>query len=186
MITVSFDRVLYVPDCTVRLLCPRHLAESTGCQTDGFNSIRDVGILTCHGKTITVPYHSGTGLPIVTTATGIENFTKFCAKLSIANNAPQINTNPSCIAPIHFKQNLTSQQRIKLLLHERCNHKHMKIINQWIREGHFNISPIIASAPDQVCAACQKAKHIENRIQGIFHPSQGIIRHQAQASAWIF
>ncbi len=158
MITVSFDRVLYVPDCTVRLLCPRHLAESTGRQTDGFNSIRDVGILTCHGKAITVPYHSGTGLPIVTTATGIENFTKFCAKLSIANNAPQLNTNPSCIAPIHFKQNLTPQQCIKLLLHERCNHKHMKIINQWIRDGHFNISPTVASTPDPICAACQYGK----------------------------
>jgi hypothetical protein len=41
MITVSFDRVLYVPDCTVRLLYPRHLAENTGRPADGFNSIRE-------------------------------------------------------------------------------------------------------------------------------------------------
>jgi hypothetical protein len=158
MITVTFTHVLYVPDCTVRLLCPRHLAESTGRPTDGFNSIRDVGILTCHGKTITVPYHSGTGLPIITTATGIETFTKFCAKLSVNSCDSHPQTNPHCIAPIQFKQNLTPQQRIKLLIHERCNHKNMKVINQWIQDGHFNISPNVASAPDPICAACQYGK----------------------------
>jgi hypothetical protein len=71
--TVLLQGVLYVLDCTVQLLCLRHLAERTGLPTDGFNLIRDIGILTCNGKKISVPYHHGTGLPIITTATGIEN-----------------------------------------------------------------------------------------------------------------
>lgn len=127
--TVFLKNVLYVPDCNVRLLCPRYLAENTGRHTDGFNSIRDVGIFTCNGHKITVPYHEGTGLPIITTATGMENFTKFCAALTLNDTKQTATMVPTCIAPIHFKHNLTPQQRIKLLLHERCNHKNMKVIN---------------------------------------------------------
>jgi hypothetical protein len=48
IISIVLRNVLYVPGCNVRLLCPRHLAECSGYSTDGFNSIRDVGILTCY------------------------------------------------------------------------------------------------------------------------------------------
>jgi hypothetical protein len=142
----------------VRLLCPRHLAESTGNPTDGFNSIRDIGILTCNGQVISVPYHHGTGLPIITTVAGIENFTKYCARLSISPPDKVSQTVSHSTPPVLIKQNLSPQQRLKLLLHERCNHKNMKTLNHWIRQGHFNVNPSIASVPDPICVACQYGK----------------------------
>ncbi len=155
--TVLLERVLYVPDCTVRILCPRHLAECTGIRTDGFNSIRDVGILTCNNNKITVPYHTGTGLPIITTATGIEHYHKFCAAMS-ASLSTTITQNLPLIAPVGVKQNLTPHQRLKLLIHERCNHKNMKAINHWIRSGLLPVDANVASAPDPICVACQYGK----------------------------
>jgi hypothetical protein len=158
-----------VPDCTVRLLCPRHLAESTGIPTDGFNSIQDTGVLTCNGQTITVPYHQGTGLPIITTATGMKNFNKFCASLSHSDSMQVVTNETPLPTPIPYKQNLSPQQRIKLLLHERCNHKNMKTINQWIRQGCFNVNPTIASAPDPICVACQYGK-----VQKVAYARRGL------------
>ncbi len=110
LISVILQRVLYVPDCTIRLLCPRHLAESTGNPLDGFNSIKNIGILRCNGKIISVPHHQGTGLPIITIATGLENFANFCADMS--NALPITNMSPVShpITPVHFKRNLTSPQ----------------------------------------------------------------------------
>jgi hypothetical protein len=161
-----FQHVLYVPDCTVRLLCPRHLAESTCIPTDGFNSIRDTGVLTCNRQTITVPYHKGTGLPIITTVTGMENFNKFFASLSYSDFTKVVTNETPLPTPIPYKQNLSPQQHIKLQLHERCIHKNMKTINQWIRQGCFNVNPTIASAPDPICVTCQYGKaHKKSHMQ---------------------
>ncbi len=85
-ISIILQNVLYVPQCTVRLLCPRHLAECTTYKTDGFSSIRDIGILTCYGHKISVPYHTGTGLPIISTAAGTKSYSDFCAALTIPNS----------------------------------------------------------------------------------------------------
>jgi hypothetical protein len=100
-------------------------------------------------------YHQGTGLPIITTVTGMESFTRFCASLSLLSSQTASNSETPLIAPISFKQNLSPQQRIKLLLHKHCTHKNMKTINQWIQHGYFNVNPVIASAPDPICVACQ-------------------------------
>jgi hypothetical protein len=158
IISIVLRNVLYVPGCNVRLLCPRHLAECTDRSTDGFNSIRDVGILTCHDKCIKVPYHSGTGLPIITTAAGLDSYSNFCSTFTMLStrNTP---TDPAMHAsPARLKLNLTNHQRLKLMLHERCNHHSMKTINQWIRNGSLPVDPAVANSPDPICMACQYGK----------------------------
>jgi hypothetical protein len=118
---ILLHNVLYVPKCSVRLLCPRHLAECTNNATDGFNSIRNKGILTCNGKQITVPYHKGTGLPILLTAPGLSQYAEYCAATGLLTPSAALSLSPC--APIRFRQNLTPNQRIKLMIHVRCNHK---------------------------------------------------------------
>jgi hypothetical protein len=110
-VTILLRNCLYVPSCTIRLLCPRHLTENTAHHADGFNSLREHGILTCHGEPITVPYHDGTGLPIISTASGTEAFANFCCAYALPSttNKPAGSVQTSC-SPSHFKQNLTSSQ----------------------------------------------------------------------------
>jgi hypothetical protein len=64
IVALPLKNVLYVPECPVRLLCPRHLAENTDIPTDGFTAKRGNGILTIENSPITVSYNSQTGLPI--------------------------------------------------------------------------------------------------------------------------
>jgi hypothetical protein len=150
-IQVTLKNTLYVPDCKVRLLCPRHLAACTDVATDGFNSIRDNGILTCYGHQIEVPYHVKTGLPIIATTSGLDRFHSH-------NSALHDSTLTANTFSINTKQNLTPSQHMKLLLHERCNHKSMSDINRWIRQGLLPVDPSVANSPDPICAACRFGK----------------------------
>jgi hypothetical protein len=186
---VTLHNVLYVPKCSVRLLCPRHLAESTDSATDGFNSLRDKGVLTCNGKPISIPYHRGTGLPILLTAPGFSNYAEFCAATGMLNNTCASPLSP--LAPIRLRQNLTANQRIKLMLHERCNHKNWKLINHWIRKGVFKVDKAVANAEDPICAACQFGKahrkaHKSDKgsiTQGHSFPGAGVSADQLEAGS---
>jgi hypothetical protein len=119
-VSIVLQNVLYVPACNIRLLCPRHLAECTKRPTDGCNSIRDVGILTCHGQCITVPYHISTASPIITTVAGLLSYTDFCAAFTMPSTSyPPINTNFQA-SPARMKQNLTSYDISRLLFCHNC------------------------------------------------------------------
>ncbi len=91
------------------------------------------------------------GLPIILTTPGLSNCPEFCAATGILtpDSAPSL----SPCAPIRLHQNLTPSQRIKLILHERCNHKNWKVINQWIRNGYFQVNKFIANSEDPICTA---------------------------------
>jgi hypothetical protein len=149
ILPVTLRNILYVPQCKVCLLCPRHLAASTDRARDGFNSEHDEGILTCHGHQIPVPYHSKTGLPLITTTAGIQAFVA---------TLPDHDPKTAQISSLSTKKHLTIPQQMKLLLHERCNHRNFADINRWIRNGLLNVNPTIASAPDPICSACQFGK----------------------------
>lgn len=100
---VTLHNVLYVPKCSVRLLCPRHLAESTNSPADGFNSLRDKSVVTCNGTPISIPYHRGTGLPILLTAPGLSHYAEFCAVTGMLTNSYASILSPC--APIRLCQN---------------------------------------------------------------------------------
>ncbi len=91
--SITMHNVSYVPKCNVWLLCPRHLAATTNHAADGFNSLKDNGILTCFRKQTTIPYHSGTSLPILTKAPGLHDFNAFCVDTGLLND-------PSCFSSI--------------------------------------------------------------------------------------
>jgi hypothetical protein len=61
--TVEISPCLYVPQCTVRLLCPRQILAMTGHNTDGFTSLSTTAHLTVEGKSTTLTYDSLTKLP---------------------------------------------------------------------------------------------------------------------------
>jgi len=65
---LTLPNTLYVPNLPIWLICPRHVAEVTQCEGDGFNSTHPTGIFTCHGHKITIPYHPSTGLPLLQSA----------------------------------------------------------------------------------------------------------------------
>jgi hypothetical protein len=92
------------------------------------------------------------------TATGIENYERFCAALNATLPSVPTDKLAPLMVPVHLKQNLTPHQRLKLLYHERCNHRNMKAINHWICNGYLPVDPAVASAPDPICAACQYSK----------------------------
>jgi hypothetical protein len=147
LINLSLDNVLFIPACPVRLLCPRHVAENTASPMDGFTSHHDHGILTIHNKRITVPYNEHTGLPLIFTASGCSRYQVFLP------TAMQTSDPTLCI-----KGNSTPSQRVKLILHERCNHVNMKQLNRWIRQGSLKVDKAIANSPDPICIACQFGK----------------------------
>lgn len=57
------DNILYISQCDVHLFCPQHLAACIKHQDCGFNSLRDIGLFTCYGKPISIPYHPQSVLP---------------------------------------------------------------------------------------------------------------------------
>jgi hypothetical protein len=188
--SVTLKNVLYVPGCAVRLLCPRHLAESTIIEGDGFLSLQHGGILTCNGIELPVSYDRNTGLPIIYTIgqpalMSSSTLQNPCAANAISNPAP-VTPYPSVT---QIKPNLSKSQHLKLLMHERCNHRNMADVSQWIRQGLLPVHPSVANCPDPICLACQHGKarrkaHNKSTggITGASHaPGDGVSADQLEA-----
>jgi len=188
VVTVKLDNVLYVPDCLMRLLCPRHVAAATRQKGDGFRSLDSHSILTCYGVSLHVDYEEKTKLPIIYCFTDQSNSTPFMAAPAIETSKPDL-TKPSTGMPAWSKPNLSQVQHLKLLMHERCNHRHMADINKWIRQGLLPVSPSVASCPDPICHACQLGKarrRPHNKATGgitanASHPGEGVSADQLEA-----
>lgn len=154
-VTINLPHTLYVPGCMVRLLCPRHVAASTGVPGDGFTSQRNHAILRCHGIDIPVTYHGATHLPILFSTTS----TLVAASVS---SVPPTAVDAAKSQPVPYAVqthlNLTPSQWTKLLWHERCNHVAWPVLNDWICRCLLPIDSSIASSPNPVCLACKLGK----------------------------
>jgi hypothetical protein len=188
VITVKLDNVLYVPDCLMRLLCPRHVAAATQQKGDGFTSLESHSILTCHGVSLHVEYEAKTKLPVIYSFTDQSNLTPLVAATAAKTSESDL-TKLSSGMPAWLKPNLSQAQHLKLLMHEWCNHRHMADINKWIRQGLLPVSPSVASCPDPICHACQLGKarrRPHNKATGgitanASAPSEGVSADQLEA-----
>lgn len=177
-VSIQLPNVLFVPDCPVSLLCLRHVTEHSGGPSDGFNALRDNGILTIQGRTITVPYQQSSGLLYIHSAPGITAYRTFLSQLTANVTGDNM---------VHG--NLSPAQHAKLLFHERCNHVNMKQLSHWIRRGYFGLDKSIANAPDPICKACQfgKARQKAHRsntgkiAENHTLPGQGVSADQMEA-----
>ena len=123
---------------------PDMLHKKMGCASDGFNSIHETGILTIRGRTISVPYHTSNGLPLITSIAGVASYTSYLTYAASEPTSSHTNLSPS--------------QWAKLILHEHYNHTNMKTINDWIRKGILKVDKAIANCTDPICRACQFCK----------------------------
>jgi hypothetical protein len=148
--TVLLKDSLYVPHCTVRLLCPRQIGAVTCNKLDGFNALSDDPILTVDGKRTTITYDSISQLPLLYTNPGISTYQRYICNLTLMK--PTTNQTNELI-------NLSRNQRLKLHLHEACAHERFTNLNRWIREGRIpGISPALAAETDPVCTICNFGK----------------------------
>jgi hypothetical protein len=79
--SLTLPYTLYVPNLPIWLICPRHVAQVTQCEGDGFNSTHPTGIFTCCGHKITIPYHHSTGLTLLQSAPGITTYHNFLTQI---------------------------------------------------------------------------------------------------------
>jgi hypothetical protein len=150
--TMVLRGCLYVPQCVVRLICPRLIGAETQNPVDGFNATHINPTLTVQGKPTTINYDFLSNLPILFTAPGIKSFTRY-ASLSSNSEATSLPPNHQTLP------NLTKQQRQKMYLHEVCAHEGFRNLNRWIRQGKFpGVNPSLAEVPDPSCTFCNFGK----------------------------
>jgi hypothetical protein len=187
-VTITLPDTLYVPGCTARLLCPRHLAASTAQHGDGFTAYSDHGVLRCHGSDITVSYHDVSRLPILYSSAPRLSIPDESSSTFHALQATDMATSKhhtSHNTPI----NLSPSQRLKLLIHERCNHRNMRDINNWLRNGLLSADPSLANTPDPICHVCllgkskrkPHAKSTGSITASVGHPGAGVSADQLEA-----
>jgi hypothetical protein len=153
--TMTLKNCLYVPKCTIRLLCPRQLGATSRNPKDGFNALSGPSILTFEGKATTITYDTISNLPILYTAPGIRTYHRFCQQQSFLTTLDHNPDKPSW----NFQYtNLTPNQHKKLHLHEKCAHANWDQMNKWIRDGQLPCDPSLANEPDPMCATCQFGK----------------------------
>jgi hypothetical protein len=152
--TITLRNCLYVPQCVVRLICPRQIGIVTGNPNDGLYATQSSTTLIVHGQHATIKCDSLSQLPILFTNPGIQSYLNFTGPI----HACGANTTG---APGH--NNLTKRQKEKLYLHEMCAHEGFVNLNCWIRAGYFpNVDPSFSSEPDPMCTACAFGKARRN------------------------
>lgn len=79
--TLHLRDCLYIPTCSVRLLCPHQISNSTNCFGDGFNALSHDPILTDQGKQTTIKYYKLSKLPLLFTTLGISSYQQYISNI---------------------------------------------------------------------------------------------------------
>jgi hypothetical protein len=115
------------------------------------------------------PMMSQTGLPIISMVLTLSAC--FIATALQSSSTPSMSIHGS----------LSPSQRIKLNLHEHCNHVNFGRLNAWFHHGVLPVDRSVANAPDPICSACQFSKvnkkfHSDEQSITINHtaPGQGV------------
>lgn len=103
--------------------------------------------MSIHGQIQLIPYHSSTGLPLVSTT----------ARFSTYNGYLTCCSAPTQSTSFGQYDNLSPSQCV-ILIHHHYNHVHMKRLNKWIRKDLLHVDKSIANSPDLICSACQFGK----------------------------
>lgn len=132
--TMDLPKCLYVPQCNIRLICPRQIGAESGYPRDGLYAQNEHATLIIAGQETTINYDSSSKLPVLFTTSGIRNYLQFCHPM------------------YSFSAQTKSQHNRKLQLHEMCAHEGFCNLNTWIRKGLFpGINPDLSQEPDPVC-----------------------------------
>jgi hypothetical protein len=90
-------------------------------------STHKTAILICQGQVVSASYHAETGLSIIFARLPTVSSPKGASPVI---TPPGIQANLSCL-PTNTRPNLSDSQRMKLLWHERLNHRSMSRINHF-------------------------------------------------------
>jgi len=104
---ITLNQCLYVPQCSVRLLCPQQIENTTGFPDYGLNATASVPVLTVIGKRTTLRYDPTSNLPLLFTAPGITSYRRFHANLSKLNHFQYIHHMNLPILLLYSVENFT-------------------------------------------------------------------------------
>jgi hypothetical protein len=170
----TIPKVLYVPDCPSRLLCPRQLLASLG-DPQAMLHVRSHGVqLSFSTTTISIPYHGTSYLPIMYTMPTLACYHVHC---NDGRSDPASSPSPTPHVGNDSLPSLTPAQRTKLLWHRRMNRVNFDQLTKWMRDGIIPVSKAVVNAPAPVCAAC----HYGKAQRRTHHKSTGVIGAQHQA-----
>lgn len=158
-ITTLELQCLYVPDAPCCLLPPQQLGASKP-QPNSLNGAwigQGLSAKVIHnGSVINFPYHPKSNLPCAQLIPGNNNYCRFIDECN--GTATPIMTPEgihSYLGTFPNHNNRTAAQQKLLRLHHRLGHTSMLTIQQWAKQGLYNIPLDVASVTElPVCLAC--------------------------------
>lgn len=143
-------QALYVPECSVNLLPPQQLSVDgpSSCHNGAWISHGPFALVLINRAFIHFLYEPSTdlpGLPVAKTRPGSKKIQSYCASVGLYD-APQLNTN------------LDKYQKEFLCLHQKYGHVACSRIQEWARNGLYNIPCPLSKCKILVCPSCQLGK----------------------------
>jgi hypothetical protein len=159
---ITVPGVLFVPDCPSHLICPRQLLATSTHPGAGIHITETCLQMWFHNNFFTIPYDTGTQLPILYTTSGITSYINYCISRQL-NHLPQTScllahADPATNVTLEVPGTLTKAQQLKLHWYNWLNHINFDQLTQWMRQGLIKADPATINCPNPVCAACHYGK----------------------------